>query len=326
MRRICVLSGAAGYHFAQVPEPSTPFQRLLTDAQQGGQAKVDALMALSQRTVLVPTWGQDDGSNFRTLTNANGQTALPVFSRKDELERASTQFGWSNADGSTSSKEVGARAAFNYAVAHNLHFVVVDIGAPHSLDVDREEIEPLLTPAARRESSGPYAGVGRISSSMMRAVKPASSPGQVPAVDAARRPDPTAMAREAAAAGASVSASTTDDPIAVTTFGSGSSVAVHKLSDVPSDDLLAALAGVLRGYPEVEWAALCAIARGPGGPMPTAALKVDMAFRQRVNEIVQRLRESGDAQGASLDVLLLDDPKVMRTVRSEALLFYPWKR
>jgi hypothetical protein len=296
----------------------------LADAQQGGQAKIDALVALAQRTVYIPTWGQD--ASFRTLTNANGQTALPIFSSPAELERAARQFGWQGPDGQISSKEIGARGAFNHAVGQNLHFVVVDISSPHSLDIDREEIEPLLSPAARRESSGPYAGVGRITSNMMQAVKPTSSARDVPAVPAGRRPDPTAMARQAAAEGAQVRASTSDEPIAVTTFGSGSSVAVHKLQHAPSDDLLASLSGVLRGYPEVEWAALCAIARGPGAPMPTVALKVDTAFRQRVNEIIQRLREAGDSQGASLDVLLLDDAAVMRTVRADAMLFYPWKR
>ena len=287
---------------------------------------MDALVALAQRTVHVPTWGQDPEPNFRTLTNANGQTALPIFSSAAELEKAATQFGWTNPDGSISSREIGARGALNYAVGHNLHFVVVDITAGHSLDIDREEIEPLLSPAARRESSGPYAGVGRISSTMMQAVKASGSAQQVPAVDAARRVDSTQMARAAAAAGASVEAKVPTGVEAVTTFGSGSSVHVHKLAEIPSDELLKGLADVLRGYPEVEWAALCAIARGPGAPMPTAALKVDTAFRQRVNEIIQRLRETGEDQGASLDVLLLDDAAVMRTVRSQAMLFYPWKR
>jgi hypothetical protein len=258
------------------------------------------------------------------LTNADGQTALPIFSTREELEQAATQFGWLNPDGSASFKEIGARGALNHAVGQNLHFVVIDISSSHSLDVDREEMEPLLSPAARRESSGPYAGVGRISSTMMQAVK-ANTAQKVPAVPAARRSDATDMAREAAAAGASVQAST-DDASAVTTFGSGTSVAVHKLTEKPSDELLGALIDVLRGYPEVEWAALCAIARGPGSPMPTVGLKVDTAFRQRVNEIIQRLREAGDSQGASLDVLLLDDAAVMRTVRSDAMLFYPWKR
>ncbi len=303
----------------------SPFHRLLTDAQKGGQAKVDALVALAQRTVYVPTWGGADDSNFRTLTNADGQTALPIFSTREELDRAAAQFGWVDPNGQPTFKEIGARGALNHAVGQNLHFVVIDISSSHSLDIDREEMEPLLSPAARRESSGPYAAVGRISSTMMQAVK-ANTAQKVPAVSAARRADATEMAREAAAAGAAVQASADDAPAAVTTFGSGSSVAVHKLKEKPSDELLASLANVLRGYPEVEWAALCAIARGPGAPMPTVGLKVDTAFRQRVNEIVQRLREAGDGQGAALDVLLLDDAAVMRTVRSEAMLFYPWKR
>ena len=32
------------------------FRRLLSDAAAGGQAKVDALVALSQRTLFVATW------------------------------------------------------------------------------------------------------------------------------------------------------------------------------------------------------------------------------------------------------------------------------
>jgi len=309
---------------ADSPSTLSPFQRLLADAQQGGQAKVDALVALSQRTVHLPTWGQDDSASFRTLTNANGQTALPIFSTADQLEAAATQFGWREADGSVASKEFGARGALNYAIGHDLHFVVVDISAPHSLDIDREEIEPLLSPAARRESSGPYAGVGRLSSSMIRAVKPSGAMniniGGEPIGGASQTPEPKPLP------GASLQASVSDEPIAVTTFGSGSSVSVHKLNEEPAEALLSGLAAVLRSYPEVEWAALSAIARGPSSPMPTVALKIDTAFRQRLNEIILSLREAGDELGASLDVLLLDDPSVMRTVRAEAKLFYPWKR
>ena len=90
-----------------------------------------------------------------------------------------------------------------------------------------------------------------------------------------------------------MTASTDAAPSAVTTFGSGSSVGVHKLGAEPPLALLESLAELLRGYPEVEWAALCAIARGPAQPVPTVGLKIDSAFRQRVNEIVQRLREHG---------------------------------
>lgn len=84
--------------------------------------------------------------------------------------------------------------------------------------------------------------------------------------------------------------------------------------------------GVLRGFPEVEWAALFLAARGPVQPQPTAGLRVDTAYRSRINEIIQGLRQAADAAGASLDVLLLDDPKLMRAARADGLLFFPWKR
>lgn len=304
------------------------FRRLLVDAKNGGQAKVDALVAISQRVVSVATWGPDDSTGYRTLTNANGETALPVFTEVSELERAADQFGWRGADGVASHREIGARAAFNYAVAQNLHYVVVDIGSPHSLDIDRDELASLVSPAARRESTGPFAAVGRVSSSIMAAVKPTPTPGSVrsPIEPPAGPMDHTKEARAAAARGATLTASAADDAAAVTTFGSGTSVSVHKLQDPPSDALLDAVSDVLRGYPEIEWAAITAIARGPAAPVPTIGLKVDTAFRQRVNEIVQRVRVAGDAVGATLDVLLLDDPAVMRTVRTEAKVFYPWRR
>src|SRR5262245_56504808 len=91
------------------------FRRLLNDAKRGGQAKVDALLALTQRTLLLATWDAAGSTGYRTLSNANGQTALPVFSDRAELERAATAFSWRDPSGAIFSKEVGARAALNYA-------------------------------------------------------------------------------------------------------------------------------------------------------------------------------------------------------------------
>ena len=87
------------------------FRRLLSDAAAGGQAKVDALVALSQRTLFVATWtpGSDD---FRTLVNSSGQQALPVFSSKAELDEAAGRFGWAGPDGSVPHLEVGACSIF----------------------------------------------------------------------------------------------------------------------------------------------------------------------------------------------------------------------
>lgn len=160
------------------------FQRLLADASAGGQAKVDALVALSQRVVLVPTWASVE-SGYRTLVNENGDSALPIFTGRIELERAAEQLGWNVPGQTLTFRECGSRDAFRHAVALDLPFVVVDLGAAHAIEIARSEIEPLLTAAARRESTGPFAAVGRISTSMLRAIKSSEAP---PGTEEAARP------------------------------------------------------------------------------------------------------------------------------------------
>jgi len=303
------------------------FHRLLTEAAQGGQAKVDALIALAQRTVWVGTWGPGD-EGFRTLTNSDGASALPIFTSEARVEEAADRFGWRGPDGQVPMREVGARQALRHAVAHNVQYVVVDIAAPHALDIERSEIEPMLTPEARRDSTkGTYAGHGRVSSSMMQAVKATPPPGSI---EAPRRPPPPPQPTGPAAP--RIQATTDDHPSsmsgsATATFGSGGgSVTIGPLATAPTDALLDGLSEVLRSFPEVEWAALGSVSRGPADAVPTVLLRVDTGFRQRVNEIVTLLRQKGDDEGASLDVLLLDDPQLVRSARSEALVFFPWRR
>jgi hypothetical protein len=163
------------------------FHRLLADGSAGGQAKVDALVALSQRTVLVPVWSEANDA-FRTLINAEGETALPVFTSAALLRAAGQRFGWLAPGGEVPFREVGSRAALRHAVAHTLPFVVVDVASPHSLEIGQTEITPLLSPEATHESQGPYAAVGRLSSSMLQAVKATPPPGTV---KAPRTPAPT---------------------------------------------------------------------------------------------------------------------------------------
>jgi hypothetical protein len=273
---------------------------------------------------------------------------------------AAARFAWLGPDGSVPQKEVGARQVFRYVLAHDLQFLLVDVASAHALECERGEIEPLIASKQRSDSSGPFAAVGRISESMLQAVKPSqgqSSTGGVPAPVVS--PDaidggavrPSSVGDRSSTAGAtrpgdalprSVSASsasgprpdgftvgmgTVDPSRPSATFGSGgASARLLPLKDDPSEVLLDALVTVLRGYPEVEWASLCLASRGPVEPLPTVALRVDTSYRTRVNDIVLELRRAADAAGASLDVLLLDDPKLMRSARADGLLFFPWKR
>lgn len=298
------------------------FHRLLADAQAGGQAKVDAMVALAQRTVFVVPWPAGI-EGFRTLVNSEGIAALPIFTVREELEEAARRFAWLAADGSAPAAEIGARNALNYAIQQNLKFVVIDIAADHALELMREEYEPLLSEAARRDSQGPYAAAGRISRSLKQRVTP--TPGSIPSqkpIGPPKSVPPAAMTPPVEAP--SLSASTDFNPAAAS-FGGGASATLSPLGQVPPDALYDALTTVLRGYPEVEWAALCAAARGPTAPVPAVALRIDPSFRQRVAEILSAVRNIGVAHGASLDTVLLDDPALMRTARACGV-FYPWRK
>jgi hypothetical protein len=94
----------------------------------------------------------------------------------------------------------------------------------------------------------------------------------------------------------------------------------------PEPALLDPISEVLRGYPEVEWAAICATSQGTGRSRPTIAIRLDPSYRTRLGEIVAALRETSAQAGAPLDVLLLDDPDLVRAARGDGVVFYPWRR
>ena len=295
------------------------FHRLLTDAHRGGQVKVDALLALSQRTVFVVPWpGGIEG--YRTLVNSDGVAALPLFSDSAQLEEAARRYGWLDASSEAPRVEIGARAAFNYADGQNLSFVVVDIAADHALEIGAEEFKPLLSAAARRDSSGPYAGAGRISSTLIQAVRPTPPPETPRAV-----PVPRVGATESEAS-EGFTASTGFDATSEARFGGGSGARIQPLSEDAPDELYDALSVVIRDFPEVEWACLCQVARGPSDASPGIGVRVDTGFRQRINDIIGGLRTAGEAQGAALQVILLDDPELMRSARAQGVVFYPWRK
>jgi hypothetical protein len=306
-------------HLARMDDPQlAAFRRLLADAHLGGQSKVDALVALSQRTVHVVPWpGGIEG--WRTLVNREGVAALPLFSSFEELEEAARRYGWLDSNAAAPFAEVGARAALNYAVREKLSFVVIDIAAEHALEIAREEFEPLLTPAARRDSSGPYAGAGRVSSSLIRAVRPT---GSTPAASPAK----AGGGLESVAASESLSSTPGFVPSVSAAALSGAGVSIAPLASEPPDALLDALAAVLRNYPEVEWACFCIAVRAASAPASAVGVRIDASYRQRVGEIAQSVRRAGEQRGAALDVLLLDDATVMRNARGQGVVFYPWRK
>jgi len=332
-----------------VDSRNAALHRLLSDAQHGGQAKVDALIALAQRTVFVVPW-PNPADGYRTLVSSSGLAALPIFTDAQMLHDAATRFGWVDSDGNVAHTEIGSRQALSFARDRGLAFVVVDIAAEHSLEISAAEIDPLLTPAARRESQGPFAGTGRISSTLIRSVQPMAGmaasaarsitppPGSVPAASPKSTPYPGTLAQrpQVQAPPPGSSPGTVSAPLAQKPRSGGSSpglIAALNASGPPSPIIpaqrLAPLKAmvdaqqldvfemVLREYPEVEWACLGLV----NGAL-ALGLRIDARMRTRLETLAAELGRVSNGT----PIVLLDDAQLMRAARTEAFVFYPWRK
>ena len=74
---------------------------------------------------------------------------------------------------------------------------------------------------------------------------------------------------------------------------------------------------VLREYPEVEWACL-GLAQGT----LAMGLRVDARMRTRLDVLATELGRVSNG----MPLVLLDDPQLMRAARTEAFVFYPWRK
>jgi hypothetical protein len=134
------------------------------------RARGDALNLLLSCRVLVATWPSSPEA-VRTLTNSDGEQAMPMFSGRHELLTAARRFGWTLADGSMNSRELAALDVLKSALAQGTDFVVVDICAGHAVEFGRDEIESAL---ASPRASKP--GNARRASSRRPPVKLAQMP------------------------------------------------------------------------------------------------------------------------------------------------------
>lgn len=307
------------------------FYRLLHDASLGGQAKVDAIVALSQRTVWVVPW-PDASAGWRTLVNSDGKSALPLFTSRAELDTAAARFGWLGPDQRAPVAEVGSRECFRYAFDKNLAFVVVDIAADHTLEITRDELEPLLTPAARRQT-GPFAGTGRVSSTLIAAVRsqtpppmsaagssgsgsrslavrPTPPPGSIKAVQPIQPPGPAVAPRP----GTGSSPGGTRAPgVAPPVLPS---MRLAPLVGPVDDAFIDELDAILRGHPEVEWACL-GIVNGE----VAVGLRIEARMRGALEGLARAFAPT--RIGA---IVTLDDATHLKAARAEALMFFPWRR
>jgi hypothetical protein len=162
-----------------VDQVTIAFRRVLAEASASEQARVDALMALWQRTVYAATWpGPNQAA--RTLTNSHGESALPLFTGLDALDASATRYGWRGPDGTLLFRELPAREAVRHALARNVQFVVMDIGCEHCVELAREELEPLLHLAAQPNGTSPYAGTEQRHQAVLEAVRRSNRPPRMP--------------------------------------------------------------------------------------------------------------------------------------------------
>jgi hypothetical protein len=276
---------------------------------------VDALLALNQRTVFVVPWPAGI-EGYRTLLNAEELAALPIFTSRQELRTAAHRFGWMLPNGAPAEVEIGAREAFHYTQTHSLAFVIVDIASDHVLEIGREELAPLLSPAARRESSGPFAGTGRITSNLMRAVR---SEDDSRRISSQPSPPPSAPTRQSSAPPSPPTRQSSTPPPERLASNLRPSSAIDSIHAPLAEDRLQALEPILREYPEIEWAC---IGTSHGGQV--LGLRIDPRIRHRLNEIAEKIE--GALFDESCPIVLLDDPDDLRSARSNALVFYPWRR
>ena len=275
----------------------TPLAESLRRASTDPSARADAIALLRGSQVIAATWPMDPNS-LRTLTNSDGITALAIFSSVEQLEEASIRYAWQGPDGRTPQATVHISQALGFARGKGVTMVILDIAAEHALELDQGDIELLLSSPSRPPSQ-----------QGLQPVKVSSLP---PGAGVYHRPRAVTPHPEGAAVQA--------------TFGAQQNVELSQLSEEPSDELIKELSAALRGYPEVEWACLLNLARGPAPVVPGVAVRITPDFRQHVAEITTRVREAGSSQGATLDVLLLDDAELTKAARTLGTHFYPWRK
>src|SRR5687767_11012056 len=129
--------GAGGVGDKGPDQAVASLRRLLAQANDDERFRARALQRVVQGQVFAATW-PDSNESVRTLTNTEGEQAMPLFSDADTLHAAATRFGWLAADGSCCSRGLSARDALSGAIAQGVQFVIVDIGTRHAAEFSRE--------------------------------------------------------------------------------------------------------------------------------------------------------------------------------------------
>jgi hypothetical protein len=186
-----------------------------------------------------------------------------------------------------------------------------------------EPKQPISARAPQFSSDAPTAPAGQ--------ALPSSEPGKLklPAIGPVgaspiEPPSPPASVAREPAKDADESPPTQHPPrVPAPSIGDG--IKLVSVRHTPDDALLKSLAGILRGYFEIEWASYCEVARPAGDATPAVGLRITDNYRDNVTAIIKDLCDASRAHDVEIDVLLIDGHDMLRKAREHAVVFYPWK-
>jgi hypothetical protein len=92
---------------------------------------------------------------------------------------------------------------------------------------------------------------------------------------------------------------------------------VMPLVTAPDNTQLDLLELALRDFPEVEWACL-----GLASGVVAVGMHLDPRIRGRLEQIQKEVGRVSNG----MPIVLLDDPQLMRAARTEAFMFFPWRK
>jgi len=182
-----------------------------------------------------------------------------------------------------------------------------------------ESIQPLSSSAPQLPSDAPTAPAAQSLPSLEPGKLKLPAIGPIGAGPAEPDPPPKADVESAPPA------PPTQRPARIAAPSIGDGIKLVDVRYAPDEALLKTLAGVLRGYFEIEWASYCEVSRPAGDPTPAIGLRITDDYRDNVTAIIKELCDASRTHDVEIDVLLIDGHDMLRKARERAVVFYPWK-
>ena len=210
---------------------------------------------------------------------------------------------------------LNAKEAMRIAESHGCDGIVVDMGAPHALELQHIEYQPFLVlPESKQTSGGPYEAVGRVSYSLLRAVRSVPAPA-----DSKRAPASPAISEAPTTSFHPEPSATPSTEVHVDLRG----WTFHYLEPLPGPELTAQASRELQSFAEVEWACFVsgAASQTPEHFRPLLALKLDPRMAHRIHDIASHLNKKMGP--LTWELALLSAPDIIARIRPHAFSFYP---